>query len=399
MKTFISHYAWAVIALLPVGTDAANIDQSDLADKLSRYCDFSAKALYEVLLPTSQYPVIYDIKLNSTANADSLAAADYLIEWSLEKDGNRSEGFSAYFPGNHYRYRDQRLQEYHAEWDSNPFMPMGDVSRGVQNQAQFCELLPQYIGNKLSEMAKDSTYKSVIHPDTLIAGRRVIAVDGVRSFQGIEALIYTYVFDRQSLRPLKIEFDSNPGQISEQTITATFSYPEGQETIIPTDEEALMVLYPDIFEKFRESSFRLENLPGRRLPEFSVPTTTGERYTHHKDDTFASPTVLVLLDTDVATTAETVNAVRNAVDALPLRADLIFAFINNSIDAIEQVVPAVRPGEHLLMSARGLARDCGATTTPVTIIVKPSGEVADLMIGFNKNLSDFVIQKTAMAAR
>lgn len=400
MKTFIASAAMSLFAtFMPVTSQA--IDFNELADKLENLESYNASATYEVLLPTSQYPVVYDIKLASKTNnpADTLAAASYLIEWSLSKDGNTSEGFSAYFPGNHYRYRDQRLQEYHVEWDTLPFNPTGDLNQGVQNQAQFCDLLPQYIGQSFRKMATDTTYKYVLHPDTLIAGHKRIAVDGVRSFRGIEALEFLYIFDKDNMTPIRSEFDSNPGQIGEQIITATYAYDKSSDMVVPSSEDKLMAMYPEIFEKFRESSFRLENMPGRRLPAFSIPTTTGERYTFAKDSKFAVPTVLALLDAEVSTTEETVNMLRQAIDSLPMQADVIFAFTNNNIDLIESVVGQIRPGEHFLMSARGLARDLGATTTPVIIICDRTATVKDLNIGFNNGITDFVIQKTATAAK
>lgn len=400
MKTFIASAAMSLFAtLVPVTSHA--LDFNELADRLETLNKYNASATYEVLLPTSQYPVVYNISLASKIvnPADTLAPASYLIEWSLSKDGNSSEGFSAYFPGNHYRYRDQRLQEYHIEWDALPFNPTGDMSQGVQNQAQFCDLLPQYIGQTFHKMASDTTYKYVLHADTLIAGRKCIAVDGVRSFRGIEALEFLYVFDKESLNPLRIEFDSNPGQIGEQIITTVYDSDKSGGKDVPLSEDKLMAMYPVIFEKFRESSFRLENMPGRRLPAFSIPTTTGERYTFAKDSKFAVPTIVALLDAEVATTSETVNMIRRAIDSLPMQADIIFAFTNNNIDLIEAAAGRIRPGEHLLMSARGLARDLGATTTPVIIICDRSATVKDLNIGFNNDITDFVIQKTATAAR
>ncbi len=400
MKTFIT---LALACCIASGAQASQTDQlHDLAAELSAMTDFNSAATYEVLLPTSEFPVVYNINLASTAASpsDSLAAADYLIEWSLEKDGNKSEGFSAYFPGNHYRYRDQRLQEYHADWDATPFLPGNDVSRGVQNQAQFCDLLPQYIGLTFQSMLSDTTYKYTVHPDTIISRRHVMAVDGVRSFQGIEALEFLYILDKDNLRPIRSEFVSNPGQIGEQLISASYDYNSSKKDFtVAKSEEELIARYPTIFEKFRESTFRLENMPGRRLPSFSAPTTTGERYTITKADQFAVPTVIAILDAEVGSTQQTIQLLRDAIDSLPMQADLIMAFINNKVDAIEALTSQIRPGEHILMSARGLARDCGVSVTPVILICDRSATVKDLHIGFNNDIGDFVIQSTALLTK
>lgn len=390
----------AAVASIAFGSYAArNISLNDLASYLSGMQEYSSSATFEVLLPTSEFPVVYNIRMASSADEENnLAAADYLLEWTLSKDGNSSEGFSATLPGHHYRYRDHRLQEYHYNPDSIVFAPGGDLSKGVQNQAQFCDLLPQYLGQTFASMTSDSTYKYIVHPDTVISGERLIAVEGVRSFQGVEALEFLYLLDRDFL-PFKSEFVSNPGQVGEQLITVTYDYSDDMPLSVAQSEEDLIERYPEVFEKYRESSFRLDNLPGRRLPAFTAPTTTGERYELAKDGHFAVPTVVAILNSEVSSAGETVKALRDAVDSMPMQADLIFAFVNNNHDAIESTVGELRPGEHLLMSARGLARDCGVTDTPVIIICDRSATVKDLMIGFNNDITDFVIQKTALISR
>lgn len=397
MKKIITFATVSTIALCSYAS--GNISLNDLASFLSEMQEYVSSATFEVLLPTSEFPVVYNIRMASSANEENtLAAADYLLEWTLTKDGNSSEGFSANIPGHHYRYRDHRLQEYHFNPDSIVFAPGGDLSQGVQNQAQFCDLLPQYVGQTFASMQNDSTYKYIIHSDTIISGQRLIAVEGVRSFRGVEALEFLYLFDRDYL-PMKSEFVSNPGQIGEQLITVSYDYSDDMPLSVAQSEDELIERYPEVFEKYRESSFRLDNLAGRRLPAFTAPTTTGERYALAKDGHFAVPTVVAILNSEVGSASETVKALRSAIDSLPMQADLIFAFVNNNADAIESSVGEIRPGEHLLMSARGLARDCGVTDTPVIIICDRSAMVKDLMIGFNNDITDFVIQKTALITR
>ena len=83
---------------------------------------------------------------------------------------------------------------------------------------------------------------------------------------------------------------------------------------------------------------------------------------------------------------------------MPMQTDLILAFISNDIDAIEALTGPCREGEHILMSARGLARDCGVTATPVVIICDRDATVKEIVNGFNNDLSDVVIQKTVTSA-
>lgn len=398
LKIFLPAAVAAVFAIPLYGGVPA--DMQSLGRALADMGDYSGDCRYEVLLPTSRRPVVYEIGLFSRAAAgDTLAPADYVIDWAVAKDGNSSRGFSAYADGNHYRFRGDRLQEYHYTDDPVPFAPRGTVDGGVQNNAQFTDLLPQYIGRKLIDMAADSSYRCDYLPDKTVNGRRCIVVDGVRTFGGVDALEFVYAFDRETLMPVSADFEANPGQIGEQTITAAYSYPATR--IRPYEaitEDALMAVYADAFGNCRESDFRLDNMPGRKLPEFTAPTVTGERYTRHKDDGFAVPTVIAVLDSEIGSAGATVEALRRAADAMPMQTDIIFAFVSNDIDAIEALTGAAREGEHILMSARRLARDCGVTATPVIIICDRDAVVKEIINGYNNDLTDVVIQKTVTSA-
>ena len=102
------------------------------------------------------------------------------------------------------------------------------------------------------------------------------------------------------------------------------------------------------------------------------------------------------MDASTGFAKEMVSDLRSAVGALPYEADIIWAFVNNNIDAIEAIVPSLLPGEHLLTSARSLARDCGASSLPVLIMAGTDGTVADVVLGYNKDIPTVVIQKMAL---
>ncbi len=116
-------------------------------------------------------------------------------------------------------------------------------------------------------------------------------------------------------------------------------------------------------------------------------------------DKFRCPTVIVMLDANGAFSSPTVSAVKSAVDSLPFNSDIIWAFSGNNVDDIEAIVPQIRVGEHLLMSAKPLARDCGVTSYPSIIVCRADGTVADIVLGYNNDLSSVVIQKVADAAK
>lgn len=380
-------------ALCPLGLSAQGI--ADVVASLEKSGCYEANASFNVSLPQSDNDVVYNVSLSSAPSpSDPLSPCSYLTEWTMDTPSGVVKGFSAYYDGHHYRYRNERLQEYHTEWDSIPFMPRGN-SEGVQASAQFTDLYPSYIARELSRMNSDGRYTITVKPDAIFDGKKAIQVMAVMKVNDVTAMEKRFIFDASTLLPLRIDTESNPGQITEQSMLVTYTYPESMGCP-DISEEALTTAYPEVFEKYRENNFRIENLAGTQVPTFSLPTTTGERYTYHRGDRFAAPTVIALLDPSAGFNSELVGAVRGAVDRLPSQADVIWVFNSTNIDAIEAIVPAIRPGEHLLMNGKSLARDCGAASLPVVIMTDSSGKVKNVVLGFNNELGNVVLQTMAL---
>ncbi|MCM1071743.1 MAG: hypothetical protein NC391_08920, partial [Alistipes timonensis] len=64
-------------------------------------------------------------------------------------------------------------------------------------------------------------------------------------------------------------------------------------------------------------------------------------------------------------------------------------------DRVGELVGEARAGETVLLSARSLARDCGATSFPAIIVADERGRVANVILGFNNSLATDVIQSVA----
>lgn len=373
---------------------------TDIINALRTVRCYEATATFSVTMPQLNDDVVYNLGIFQTAApSDTLLPCTYLIDWQLTGREQPVTGFTAYYSGNHFRYGGERLQEYHLEWDAAPFL-LGSSNplapKGVQRTAQFANLLPATIAEELAKMATDHRYTITLHPDTVVGSQRCIAVSAVMKLNGATAMEATYTFSRDGLMPLGIVFENNPGAVSEQTVMVNYLTTSTPADCEPVSERLLMKRYTDVFENFRESDFRIQNLPGTRLPGFALPTTTGERYARRSRDPFAVPTLIAILDASHAYNSRIVADLRQAIDNLPYNADLIMAFTDNHVDAIEETVPQIRPGEHLLMSARPLARDCGASTLPAIIITDADAVVRDVIIGFNNDLASDVIQKMAL---
>lgn len=389
----------AILSVYPLGLQAQGID--DVISSLKSINHFDATVDYSVLM-SLQDDVDYTLHLKSwNAPADTLAPCDYLIDWKVATPDGESTGFSAYYDGNVYNFRGDKLLEYHYDSNKSLFQArgMGAASLpGVQRRAQFSELLPQFIAEQLDEIKNNPDYRYIIHTDTVINGTNRTAIDGTMTMSGQVMKEFLYVFDKAGM-PVMVNMENNPGALAEQSITATYAYSPDTATHERINEGILRGIYPEIFDRYRESNFAIENLPGQRLPGFALPTTTGERYSRMLGDKFRCPTVIVMLDAKGAFSSPTVSAVRSAVDTLPFNSDIIWAFSGNNVDDIEAIVPQIRVGEHLLMSAKPLARDCGVTSYPSIIVCRADGTVADIVLGYNNDLSSVVIQKVADAAK
>lgn len=389
----------AILSVYPLGLQAQGID--DVISSLKSINHFDATVDYSVLM-SLQDDVDYTLHLKSwNAPADTLAPCDYLIDWKVATPDGESTGFSAYYDGNVYNFRGDKLLEYHYDSNKSLFQArgMGAASLpGVQRRAQFSELLPQFIAEQLDEIKNNPDYRYIIHTDTVINGTNRTAIDGTMTMSGQVMKEFLYVFDKAGM-PVMVNMENNPGALAEQSITATYTYSPDTAAHERINEDILRGIYPEIFDRYRESNFAIENLPGQRLPGFALPTTTGERYSRMLGDKFRCPTVIVMLDAKGAFSSPTVSAVRSAVDSLPFNSDIIWAFSGNNVDDIEAIVPQIRVGEHLLMSAKPLARDCGVTSYPSIIVCRADGTVADIVLGYNNDLSSVVIQKVADAAK
>lgn len=379
----------AAIALSAAVCRAEVPTLDSIAGRLAGCGCIDAMVRCEVSLPSAADPVVYDITLQQ-GEGDSLAPASYIIEWTLARGHDKSEGFVSYGNGTHFRYRDLRLQEYHFEADSVPFK----IGRGVQNYAQFVDMLPAYMGEQLGAMATDSAYVfRMSQSDDRIALR------GVKRVRGYDAFEFEYLFSAATLLPVQYTIVYNPASVTEQEVTARFAWGNTGPAACPdVSEAALVARYPEVFEKFRTSNFRVESLAGQSLPEFSAPTLTGERYSYHHGRGFRAPAVIAFVDPAVETTRPTVEALRSAAEMSPADIDVILVFKTQDVAAVESVLGNAesRMGEYVLVGARSMFRDFGITACPSVLVCDRAGEVKQIVTAYNKDLPTIVIQQTSV---
>lgn len=386
--------------ILAAAAAAAPSTPADLIERIDTSA-YKAEATFAVTMPQLPDDVIYALTINQTpALADTLCPAAYLIDWKITQRPGMSgptaadEGFTAYFDGNHYTLMAERLRERHIATDPDAFMR--PRRGGVAVTTQFADLVPILMAERLREMAADPCYTVTAVADTIVGGEKAVAILTRMEVDGTTASEGEYIFyPGERLAPRRIVLENNSGSIGEQTITVNFDRPaDAGETPAPLSEDMLIAAYPDEFERYRTSSYRLETLPGRHLPAIAAPTIGGERYARNASQSLDAPTAVVLFEARSEFTPKVIEAVRNAARQLPWRVDIIWAFADNNHGDIEAVMPNVSGYETALMSARSVARDCGAVSMmPAIVFVDRSGIVADFTAGFNNSLESDVVKK------
>lgn len=394
---------FAAVAALSVALGAAaqtDVRQrlADIGTTLVQCGCYTDSCRYEVLLPTLEDPIAYGVWLTSeAAPADTLAPCSYIIRWSLATPSGINNGFSAYFGGDHFRFSNRRLQEYHATVDISTFAPSGATANGVQRRVQFADLLPQFIGERFLTMASDTAF-SVRIADVAASGRHAVKIDGVQRLAGCDAQEFEYILDAQTLLPLSVELENNPGQLGEQTVTVRYFRPEATPGC-SINMESLVALEPEAFEKYRTDTYSLEQLVGAPVPLMAVPAVGGSRYIHHRGEPLEAPTVFVFADSRTTTTPQVVAAVRRAVQAVPGSIDVVWMFADKRADEVVAITGDAEAGETLAFNAGSAIRDLGVgSLLPVIVFANRAGKVADFIRGYNNDLESVVIQKASLTA-
>ncbi|MDE6353436.1 MAG: hypothetical protein K2K88_09950, partial [Muribaculaceae bacterium] len=237
------------------------------------------------------------------------------------------------------------------------------------------------------------TYKFTA--DTVNQGKKAMILTGRMTLNGYLAKNALYIFDPETFMPRQIEIENNPTNISEQLLITKYESTTNEPVPALTEVE-LIERYPSDFDNYRENNFSAENMKGKPLPGFSLPSLTGERYQRQKGDPMASPTVIAILDPAISTTKSSVDAMRSAVDMTPKPVNLIFASVSTDIDGLESATGLPRNGEFMLLSARSLARACGVGSYPTFFVIDTRGNVSDIIIGYPNNLATSLLEKLAI---
>lgn len=367
---------------MPLCVDAQGLES--YIDRLDSVAGYAAEVRYAVTLPQAEDDVVYSVGI------DQPVADNYLIQWSVDTPSGVNDGFTAWFDGHFYNYRNRRLREYHTEWDPAPLT--GD--RAVQHTVQFAQFVPGEIAREFRAMAADTAR---YHIDTALPHElRIKRMAGDQ----VDAEM-TWRFDPGTGLPAEFSAEYNPGALAEQLVHAVYS-PRQATVDSQLSEQWLIDRYPQVFENYRQSNFAIESMPGQQLPPFSLPLTfsdRGERLTRQPASTFDAPAaVVVLLDADAALTPQLVEQVRSAAARVPVDSEIIYAFAGRDPEANRAALSGkLLPGETAVSGARRLAADCGAASLPVVMVCDRLATVKYVTVGLNNQLAADVMKMITLS--
>lgn len=379
-------------ALFPATGIGQTIDE--IINFLQTREDFAAQVKYTATLPKSDDDVSYEVTLQSlSATTDSLLSFDYLTRWTSSPESNPGvdTNFAAYFSGNHYRYQNGRLKEFHHRLDPIPFM----VNPGIQSSSPFIELYPHMLGAEIRKMLSDSHYTLSLTDGPITDGKASLKILASMEVNGEVGRRTTFIFDKSTLLPLEIFSETCSGYSEGQTSEAIYTYPDSLKPFKIT-EETLISSYPEIFSNLREENMNVDNMKGKTLPTFSLPSATGERYTHYADQNFATPVMLLFFDPADKDSRQWIADFRQNDFASDTDSPLTILYISTSsnIDAAEEVVPSLRPQEYLLINGHSFERKCGIKALPLIIFADREGVVKKIVSGVNLNIQNIVNNST-----
>lgn len=370
-------FAFAATALCLAAAFTVRADVKALADRLSDIKNYTSQVRYEILQPDADEPVSYTITLTSADSpTDTLAPCKFLIEWALQRDGSDLQGFNCYVDGKIYRYRDRHLTHYAFETDSMIFLASG----GLQNKLQFTDLLPVYIAERLRSMASDSTY-------ILTFNDSACTISGAQTAFGCEGMRFTYEFDPQSKLPVKSEFIFNPGEMTEQTVTARYTQSSLMRAA-PFDEKNLCEKYPELFDiSNQQAGGNTAKLKNTLFPTFTYTRKRGsERLAHTRgQDDLQAPTLLVCFAS--GSTDRILNSVDTFRDALRkrnIRCNVIYIIDND--DVCENIVPSAT--EYFILHPESVMERNGLTAASTLVWLDKSGKVMDVVENFTEKSDD-----------
>lgn len=300
---------------------------------------------------------------------------DYLIEYRNANDSTIS--FVANIGDtDYYRFDGRKLSEYHRANDSIPFIGTNPVTKsGI-----IYPFIPSVVMQEINNLCADTQNKVSENNSGVKYITQYIA--------GHEARDIKYTASSDNL-PLLYDALNNPGQMGEQSLTVTYTYPENVS--IPMLSESMLIeRYPEQFASLRSNNFSVTQLTGKPLPTISAISVNGEQY--EITDKKSQNRIIVFIESGAGLNEYTISQIRQGVDQCAFPSQLIWIYSGRNLDAIYEEIGRAADDEILLLGGKRAATKLGITGYPTILFVNKKGIVSNISIGTNNDLKSIVIQ-------
>lgn len=390
MKVFVSISFWCVSMLIH-----SQIPIDSIIRKLENIQSCKATALYSVTQPLTDDVVDYTLDMTyQKTPSDSLGGTAYYIEIT---DGHPAVkgNFYCYSSGDYFNFANQRLREYHASENAEPFRTRQSddyTIPGVHLSGLFVSELPSEIVKELRRFKDNPDTKISITTDSAYGEPSNIIISVIEQKKDIPLREITYKFDANTFLPKFKEIVNSPGHIASQTLTTHYEDVK-INPILPDDyftEKQLLREKPEIMASFRKGNFRAEQLKGHPAPEFSLPALSenNSRYTLTSGKNMK---ILLFADTKASFCPPAIEQLDSLCQEEKTEFKILFK------EAARSDIEKYREENDLtnnppLYNASNVAAQYGVTGFPTVFLLTPDNKIADIYVGYSPDLSQKVAE-------
>lgn len=300
-----------------------------ISDRIARVSTYKGTIVFEVTQPMTDEEVRYRIGVNySKQPVDTLCGYYYYLDVKAESNPDIAEDFIAYYGGHYLNFSNNKLREYHADENAEPFKTkvLGRRTlKGVHRSGIFADELPVEIGLQLRHYRDNPQVVLRQYENRINEGKAVDVIEA-EEYDGEEiARFIRYVFDHEDSMPLYKQVETSPGHLASQTVTTRYLTYVANEPF-PEDyftEERLIREKGRVFAGNRDHIYRLRNMKGKKAPDFVLPLY-GRNDSLCLSDLQGQPVILAFLNPSGGFCHETADLL-NRMSRLPVHIVAIFS--------------------------------------------------------------------------
>ncbi len=386
MKVFVLLLMWSAYTCL-----YCQVPIDSVINRLEKLPSYQATVLYSISQPLTDDVVDYTLDVATRqVPSDTLGGTEYYME---VVDGHPAVkgNFYCYSSGNYFNFANQRLREYHASENAEPFRPRQSddyIIPGIHQSGLFVSELPNETAKELRRLCNNPEAKMTVSLDSAYGEPSSITVSVVEQKNDLPLREIIYKFDAKTYLPKYKEIINSPGHVASQTLTTRY-----EETIenplFPDDyftEVRLLREKPEIMASFRKSNFRADRLKGHLAPEFSLPVLSDE----NKRFVLApgkDVTVLLFADTKASFCLPAIEQLDSLCREEGTELRVLFKESSRS-DVEKYWGEALSIEGEPLYNASNTSIQYGVVGFPTVFLLTPENRISEVYIGYSPDLTE-----------